>query len=111
MKAVCLKKLRRYEESQSTYKELHEIIRRTENQEIVKYVFGIILLPFNNERRLVTDYIENFENMMDFYGTVPKIQDPLMNYYVPNDGWITDKVPIVLDKLKNRSFFRRFNKI
>jgi len=46
MRAVCLKKLRRYQECLDTYKQLHDIIMRTENQEIVKYVFGIILLPF-----------------------------------------------------------------
>ena len=31
MKAVCLKKLRRYDESLASYKLLHDIIMRTEN--------------------------------------------------------------------------------
>lgn len=111
MKSVCLKKLNRYDDSQTTYKLLHDIIMRTENKEIVKYVFGIILLPFQNDRRLVSDYVENFENLMDFYKPKVTINDPICPYYVPKDGWLTDKIDLVISKIKDRSFFKRFNKM
>ncbi|CDW75604.1 tpr repeat protein [Stylonychia lemnae] len=111
MKAVCLKKLRRYQDCLDTYKELHDIIMRTENQEIVKYVFGIILLPFQNDRRLTTDYVENFENLMDFYQPRNTITDPICLYFVDGDGWKTDKVDLVVTKIKDRSFFKRFNRL
>jgi hypothetical protein len=54
------------------------------------------LLPFQNDKRLVTDYVENFETLMSFHDPKTKIDDPLSIYYIENDGWITDKVDIVV---------------
>lgn len=110
MKAVSLKRLKRFQESQQSYKLLHDIIMRTSNQEIVKYVFGIILLPFHNDRRLTVDYVENFENLMEFYKPKETIKDPITLFYINNDGWLTDKVDLVVQKVKDKSFFLRFNK-
>lgn len=96
MKAVVLKRLLRYDECLESYKLLHDIIMRTENQVIVKYVFGIILLPFHNDRRMTVDYVENFENLMEFYKPRNTIQDPICPFYIENDGWKTDKIDTVV---------------
>ena len=77
----------------------------------MKYVFGIVLLPFQNDRRLTTDYVENFENLMEFYKPRNTILDPIAPLYVENDGWHSDKIDLVVNKIKDRSFFCRFNKI
>lgn len=47
---------------------------------------------------------------MDFYG-VPKYEncEKIVPHYIPNDGWVTDKVEHVIKCLKDRSFFRRFS--
>lgn len=83
---------------------------RAENKEIVKYVFGIVLLPMQENKRLTVDYIENFENLMDFYAPKNTIPDPLLPFYVENDGWLTDKIDEIVNKIKFRSFFCRFTK-
>lgn len=70
----------------------------------------MILLPMEKNRRLNTDYVENFQNLMDFYEPKVTIPDPLFDYYIQKDGWLTDKQDEVVNKLKDRSFFRRFNK-
>lgn len=59
---------------------------------------------------MTTDYVENFENLMEFYKPKDTITDPLCPLYIPNDGWLTDKVDEVVHKVKDKSFFRRFNK-
>jgi hypothetical protein len=33
----------------------------------------------------------------------------LVDCYVPNDGWKSDKIEFVIKALKNRSFFNRFS--
>jgi hypothetical protein len=48
---------------------------------------------------------------MEFYKPKNTIKDPICLYYIPNDGWLTDKVDMVVTKLKDKSFFRRFNKL
>ncbi len=47
---------------------------------------------------------------MEFYKPKETITDPICPFYVQNDGWLTDKVDLVVNKLKDKSFFRRFNK-
>lgn len=109
MKAMCLKKLGRYIESQSSYSIVNEASKRIENKEIVKYVFGLIFLQ-NQPQRVKQDYVENLETVMDVYCDSPKLKVPISPFYIQGDGWITDKIDHVIRLLKDRSFFRRINK-
>ena len=47
---------------------------------------------------------------MDFYSH-PKYanQESLIPWYIPNDGWNSDKIELIIRALKNRSFFVRFS--
>lgn len=60
---------------------------------------------------MTTDYVENFENLMEFYKPRNTILDPVVPLYIEGDGWLTDKIDLVVNKIKDRSFFCRFNKI
>ena len=33
----------------------------------------------------------------------------MIPWYVPNDGWKSDKIELIIKSLKNRSFFGRFS--
>ena len=40
---------------------------------------------------------------------MPRFSMNLRNYYVPDDGWRFDKVPLVVQGLKRIRFFNRFS--
>ena len=74
-------------------------------------MFGLLLIREQKDRRKATDFLENFENVMDFYQPKNPVTDPICPFYIPNDGWITDKIDLVINKIKDKSFFKRFNKL
>lgn len=37
------------------------------NRDMVKYVFGILLLPLQDDRKLINNFIENLNELMIFY--------------------------------------------
>lgn len=75
------------------------MIMRAENKEIVKYVFGLILLPFSQDKRLTVDYVENFAHLMEFYQPKNSIENSLKPFYVSKDGWLSDKIDEIVYKL------------
>jgi tetratricopeptide (TPR) repeat protein len=44
-KALCLKKLHNFKKAEEEYVKLQRQFQRTEGQRLVKYIFGIIVLP------------------------------------------------------------------
>lgn len=44
-RALCLKKLHKFKEAEKEYKELKDQFQLTEGNRLIKYVFGIIVLP------------------------------------------------------------------
>lgn len=49
------------------YKSLEYEFKINENQTMIKYIVGILLLPLQDDRKLVFDYIENIKELIDFY--------------------------------------------
>mmetsp|Transcript_23184 Transcript_23184/g.22681 ORF Transcript_23184/g.22681 Transcript_23184/m.22681 type:complete len:93 (+) Transcript_23184:644-922(+) len=84
---------------------------RVENQELVKFVFGIILLPMLNERKTTLEYVENLESLMSFHQIKETIENSLLEFYVEGDGWRYDKIELALNRLKLKGFFNRFTKV
>ena len=69
MKAMCLKKMLRYDEAIATYNLLRDKINRAESKNLIRSVFSVITLFTNSDdREKVTDSLDNLRTMMDFYG-------------------------------------------
>ena len=64
---MCLKKLRRYDEAISTYKELSKVIARMEGKHIIRSVFSVITLFTNQDRNKQKEQLESLNTVMDFY--------------------------------------------
>jgi hypothetical protein len=64
MKALCLKILKKYQESEVAYVSMSKSFNREEGNKIAKYIFGMILMPLETNRKVrmpsFTDfYLEN----------------------------------------------------
>jgi hypothetical protein len=107
---MCLKKLRRYDDAISTYNVLRDVIAKTEGKLLIRSVFSVITLFTNQDRSKQSEQLENLKTVMDFYSH-PKYenQESLIPWYVPNDGWKSDKIEQIIKAIKNRSFFGRFS--
>lgn len=68
MKAMCLKKMLRFDEAIATYNLLREEIHRAESKALVKCVFSLITLFTNVDRSKVGDTLDSFQSIMEFYG-------------------------------------------
>lgn len=101
----------RFEEAISTYNLLREEMHRAESKALVKSVFSLITLFTITDRSKMGDTLDNLQTMMDFYGVPTYDQSAsLASCYVSGDGWRSDKVELVVEAIKNRSFFQRFSK-
>jgi hypothetical protein len=65
---MCLKKLRRFDESTATYKILKDVIARNEGKLLIRSVFSIITLFTNQDRVKQCEQLENLKTVMEFYG-------------------------------------------
>jgi hypothetical protein len=64
MKALCLKILKKYQESEVAYVSMSKSFNREEGNKIAKYIFGMILMPLETNRKvsipsIVDNYLEN----------------------------------------------------
>ena len=63
MKAMCLKMLKKYKESENAYVSMNKSFNREEGNKIAKYIFGMILMPLETNRKVskatITMFLEN----------------------------------------------------
>ena len=59
MKAMCLKKMMRYDEAKATYNKLRDEISRAESKALIRSVFSIIALFTVTDRTKLNDSLEN----------------------------------------------------
>lgn len=64
MKALCLKILKKYKESEVAYVSMSKSFNREEGNKIAKYIFGMILMPLETNRKVFPSsltyvYLEN----------------------------------------------------
>lgn len=106
MKAMCLKKMHRFSEASATYKLLANIIKRAEHRTLARCIFSLITLFTIQDRDKQYDQLDQLKTLMEFFD-VPKddVGPSLLLYYIPNDGWISDRVDDAIQALKNRCFF------
>jgi hypothetical protein len=60
MRALCLKLLKKYKESETAYVSMSKSFNREEGNKIAKYIFGMILMPLEINRKKIMEYIEGF---------------------------------------------------
>jgi tetratricopeptide (TPR) repeat protein len=60
MRAVALKSLRRFKEAQVAYTGMVRSFSRQEGLKIAKYIFGMILMPLETNRKKIMQYVEGF---------------------------------------------------
>ena len=66
-RALCLKKIQNFKESEKEYKTLHHKFALQEGQRLKKYIFGIILLPLEKERKVIENYISSLHELIKLY--------------------------------------------
>ena len=74
MLAMCLRKLRRFDEAQTLYVKNIRYYRYAERRALVDSVFGLLLLPLERNRRVIADKLEIMRNSMIDY---EKVNDPI----------------------------------
>ena len=55
LRAVCLKSLKEFERADRSYKALLPEVKKQENRHLIKHVFGLILLPLQDDRKVNFD--------------------------------------------------------
>jgi hypothetical protein len=58
MKAMCLKKMRRFDEARDAYNKLRDHIKRAENKILIRSVFSIISLFTSSDRQKLADSLD-----------------------------------------------------
>jgi len=67
MKAMCLKKMRRYDEARDAYNQLRLPIKIAENKVLIRNVFGIFTLFTMSDRQKLADQLDSLQSLMEFY--------------------------------------------
>ncbi|CDW89040.1 tpr domain containing protein [Stylonychia lemnae] len=122
LQATCLKFLKRYGESEKIYFQLLKNFNREEGNKIAKYIFGMILMPIEVNRKKIMEYVEGFQGILEQYEAENVDRRKLIQFYLdPTDKshkylfdnedpkWIDKHKPTVIKTLRQISFFQRFN--
>eukprot|EP00347_Sterkiella_histriomuscorum_P001557 403371576 len=111
LKALCNKKLRNYSESENQYKSLDKQFRLSEGKKLIKYVFSIMILPLQTDKKLIEDYFDNFLELKNLHdpeiGLNQKVSQALDSIYVKNQ-WINNQDAV--NFLQTFKFFKQLPK-
>lgn len=72
-RSLCYKKIGDKVKCQRDYESLRPQFIKNLNQSLVSYVFGILLIPLQEERRLINNFIDNFNELLIFYKNVAPV--------------------------------------
>ena len=77
LKALCLKILKKNDQADATYASMAKRFSREEGRKIAKYIFGMILMPLETNRKVIIisiytlqkimEYVEGFAGILDQY--------------------------------------------
>jgi tetratricopeptide (TPR) repeat protein len=70
MRAMCLKLMKRYHQSEETYVSMSKSFNREEGNKIAKYIFGMILMPLETNRKKIMEYVEGFQGILEQYESI-----------------------------------------
>ena len=78
MRAMCLKLLKKYHKSEETYISMAKSFNREEGNKIAKYIFGMILMPLETNRKKIMEYVEGFQGILEQYESTTKERKKLI---------------------------------
>ena len=87
-RSQCMKKVGSFRDAEREYKSLMNQFQLTEGHLLKKYVFGLMLLPLQRERKVIEDYVDNFYELVKLYSPDQGIDRVLQHnlrqvYYSP----------------------------
>ena len=103
---MCLRRLEKWEEAGNLYIKTVRFIRYSERIAMINSLFGVILLPMMQDRRMIADELETLRDSLIEYGDIrKKVKRPLFNtfYEKYNKKWVHHKE--AAKELHTRSFF------
>lgn len=62
-KALCLKKLFKFKDAEAMYRSLQKQFLKAEGNKLIKYVFGIIVLPLQRERKVSLNFATSLRSL------------------------------------------------
>ena len=126
LRSLCYRVQGDFENSQKDYKSILRAFEIEEGHKFSKYIFAMILMPTETNRKKLLEYVEGFKSIIDMFETnEPKALKKriiLRNAYIDlldkanvylgdnkNKKWLDKKVPQVINTLRILPFFKRFS--
>lgn len=90
MLAMCLRKLKKFEEAGNLYLQNQDFYRYKERISLVESIFGLLLLPMVKDRRMLANELETINDSLKMY---KEIRDPIKRpilgtFYTHNKEWV-----------------------
>lgn len=87
IRCLCYIRLNQYQKAQNDYSLLLQYIKIKEGQQMCRYIFGLILLPVEQNRKLITNYVEGLADIMNYFEVNTSSKLILNRCYSPATGW------------------------
>ncbi len=65
LRALCHKYLKNYRLSEADYFKMLRAFNKEEGNKIAKYIFGMILMPLETNRKKIMEYVEGFQGILE----------------------------------------------
>lgn len=107
VKIAAWKKLHYYELAEKEYGTLLPYIKKKEGQQLCKYIFGLILLPVERDRKWIINYVEGLYDIMQYFERSPTSFIVYKKFYTLEEGWDKKRTLHASQELHKLSFFKR----
>ena len=74
IKAMCLKMTNHFEASGKAYRCLEVQFHQKKLADLANYFFGLILIPLQEDRKLMADHLENVQEIVEYMQEAPKMK-------------------------------------
>ncbi|CDW89030.1 tpr domain containing protein [Stylonychia lemnae] len=94
-------------ESEREYKSLERQLKLQEGKQLIKYVFSIMILPLQTDKKLIEDYLDNYLEIQNQYNTDICIDIPLsasLDNLNQRGRW--SNMSLALETMKNLKFLQ-----
>ena len=108
--ALCLRRQEKWEEAGKLYLKIIRFIRFSDRVALISSLFGVMLLPMVQDRRLIANELETLrDSLIEYKDIRESVKRPLYNtYFEPQTKrWLHPKDAAI--ELSSRSFFCRFS--
>ena len=118
LRSLCYRVQQDFKRSQKDYKDILRGIELEEGSKFAKYIFAMILMPMETNRKKLLQYVEGFKGILELY-EADQDRRLLSQYYVPHIGkdqyigenkhpkWHDKRISEVIKTLQQRQFFSR----